>query len=137
MQLHPVHPEGWKPARGYSNGVSVEGAGRLVFVAGQIAWDADQNLVGRGDFAAQFRQALANVAAVLGAAGGAPEHLVRLTIYVTDKRAYLADLGAVGEAYREVLGRHYPAMALVQVADLLEDGALVEIEATAALPPSR
>ncbi|HKX46064.1 MAG TPA: RidA family protein, partial [Planctomycetota bacterium] len=104
------------------------------FVAGQIAWDAEQALVGRGDFVAQFRQALANVAAVVAAAGGRPEHVVRLTIYVTDKREYLGHLREVGEAYRAVLGKHFPAMALVQVADLLEDGALVEVEATAALP---
>lgn len=134
MRIDPLHPEGWAPARGYANGMCVEGAGRLVFVAGQIAWDPEQRLVGPGDFVLQFRTALANVLAVVRAAGGAAEHLVRLTIYVTDKRAYLADLPGVGAAYREVLGRHYPAMALVQVADLLEDGALVEIEATAALP---
>lgn len=132
MQLRTIEPEGWKSPRGYSNGVLVEG-GRLLFVAGQIAWDAEQRLVGHGDFAVQFRQALANVVAVVRAAGGAPEHLASLTIYVTDKAAYLAERRAVGDAYRELLGRHYPAMALVQVADLLEDGALVEIQAVAAL----
>jgi len=134
MQIDMVHPEGWKPPRGYSNGVLVTGAGRLLFVAGQIAWDAEQQLVGRGDFVAQFRQALANVAAVVAAAGGKPEHLVRLTLYVKDKRAYLAAGKELGAIYRALLGRHFPAMALVEVADLLEDGALVEIEATAALP---
>lgn len=134
MQIDIVQPEGWKPPRGYSNGVLVTGAGRLLFVAGQIAWDAEQQLVGRGDFAAQFRQALANVAAVVAAAGGKPEHLVRLTLYVKDKRAYLAAGKELGAIYRALLGRHFPAMALVEVADLLEDGALVEIEATAALP---
>ncbi len=135
MKLDPVHPQGWKPARGYSNGVLVEGHARLLFVAGQVAWDAEQNLVGGDDFAAQFRQALANVVAVVQEAGGWPDHVVRLTIYVTDKRAYLAARKAIGEAYRDLMGKHYPAMALVQVADLLEEGALVEIEATAALPP--
>ena len=90
--------------------------------------------MGAGDFPAQFRQALANVVSVVRAAGGLPEHLVRLTIYVTDKAAYLRSTEAVGRHWREVVGKHYPAMALVQVADLLEEGALVEIEATAALP---
>jgi enamine deaminase RidA (YjgF/YER057c/UK114 family) len=134
MQIDVVHPEGWRPPRGYSNGVLVTGAARLLFVAGQIAWDAEQHLVGRGDFVAQFRQALANVAAVVAAAGGKPEHLVRLTLYVKDRRAYLAAEKELGAVYRAILGRHFPAMALVEVADLLEDGALVEIEATAALP---
>jgi len=134
MRIDKVEPEGWKAPRGYSNGVVVTGAGRLLFVAGQIAWDAEQRLVGRGDFAAQFRQALSNVAAVVAAAGGRPEHVVRLTLYATDKRPYLAHLKEVGEAYRAILGRHFPAVALVVVADLLEEGALIEIEATAALP---
>jgi len=129
-----VQPAGWAAPKGYSNGVVASG-GRTVFVAGQIAWDAEQRLIGAdGDFGAQFRQALANVRAVVEAAGGGPQHLVRLTIYVTDKRAYLADLKAIGAIYREVLGRHFPAMALVQVADLLEEGAMVEIEGTAVVP---
>jgi len=134
MRSEKIHPEGWKPSRGYSNGVLVTGAQRLLFVAGQIAWDAEQRLVGAGDFVAQLRQALQNVADVVAAAGGEPEHIVRLTLYVTDKRPYLERPKEVGAAYREVLGRHFPAMALVVVAGLLEDGALVEIEATAALP---
>ena len=134
MRVDAVHPQGWKPARGYSNGILVEGEVRLLFVAGQVAWDADQRLVGAGDFAAQFRQALANVIAVVKEAGGWPDHVVRLTIYVVDKQAYVAAQKEIGEAYRDLMGKHYPAMALVQVADLLEDGALVEIEATAALP---
>lgn len=130
--LEAVQPEGWAPPRGYSNGMRLRGATDLVFVAGQVAWDAEQRLVGRGDFGAQFRQALSNVAAVVRAAGCEPRHVARLTIYVTDKRRYLADLRTVGAAYREVFGKHFPAMALVQVADLLEEGAEVEIEATAA-----
>lgn len=134
MRSESIHPDGWKPARGYSNAVRVEGARALVFVAGQIAWDADQRLVGRGDFAAQFAQALRNVVACVRAAGGAPEHLVRVTIYVTDKQRYLATTREIGAAWKEIVGKHYPAMALVEVADLLEDGAQVEIEATAALP---
>lgn len=133
MKRRSIRPPGWAAPRGYENGVLVEGAARLLFVAGQIAWDAEQRLVGAGDFAAQFRQALSNVVAVVRAAGGAPEHLTSLTLYVTDKRAYLAAREAVGAAYRELVGKHYPAMALVQVADLLEDGALVEIQAVAAL----
>jgi enamine deaminase RidA (YjgF/YER057c/UK114 family) len=120
--------------RGYSNGYVVDG---VLFVAGQIAWDPTQQLVGRGDFAAQFAQALANVRAVLDAASCPPERVGRVTVYVTDKRAYLASLQAVGAAWRTHFGRHYPAMALVQVADLLEDGAMVEIEATAVLPSGR
>ena len=134
MQIEIVQPAGWKAPSGYANGIAASGAARLLFVAGQVAWDAEQRLVGAGDFAAQFRQALANVVAVVRAAGGSPEHLVRLTIYATDKRQYLASRAAVGAAWRELVGKHYPAMSLVQVAGLLEDGALVEIEATAALP---
>lgn len=134
MERRAIEPQGWAAPRGYANGVLVEGAGRLLFVAGQIAWDEAQRLVGAGDLVAQFGQALRNVAAVVQAAGGAPEHLVRMTVYVVDKRDYLARQREIGAVYREALGRHFPAMALVQVADLLEDGALVEIEATAALP---
>jgi enamine deaminase RidA (YjgF/YER057c/UK114 family) len=134
MEFEIIQPEGWAPPRGYADGVQVRGAGSLLFVAGQIAWDAEHRLVGRGDFAAQFERALQNVVAVVESAGGKPAHLVRLTIYVTDKHAYLAASPALGAAWRTVVGGHYPAMALVQVADLLEDGALVEIEATAALP---
>ncbi len=133
MRIDAVQPEGWKPGRGYANVIRVEGAGRLLFVAGQIAWDAEQQLVGRGDMAAQFAQALKNVATCVRAAGGAPEHVVRMTVYVIDKQQYLAATRAIGESWRAIFGRHYPAMSLVQVAGLLEDGALVEIEATAAL----
>ncbi|MBL8863825.1 MAG: RidA family protein [Planctomycetes bacterium] len=132
MHVEVVHPEGWKPAKGYANAIRVEGATQLLFVAGQVAWDAEQRLVGRGDMAGQFAQALENVAACVRAAGGEPRHVVRMTVYVTDKRAYLAATSAIGARWRSIFGRHYPAMALVQVAELLEDGALVEIEATAA-----
>jgi enamine deaminase RidA (YjgF/YER057c/UK114 family) len=134
MKLEIVQPSGWKAPRGYSNGVAVHGASKLVFVAGQIGWDAEQKIVGARDFAAQFARALENVVAVVRAAGGEPQHLVRLTIYVTDKRQYLAATGAIGTAWRAQLGKHFPAMALVEVAGLLEPDALVEIEATAALP---
>ncbi len=131
--LRAVEPDGFPPPRGYSHGILAPAGGRLLFVAGQIGWDAEGRLVGDA-FAAQFGRALANVAAVVRAAGGAPEHLARLTVYVTDRREYLADLAAVGEAYRAVMGRHYPAMALVEVSGLLEPGAKVEIEGTAVLP---
>ena len=134
MHIASIHPGGWKPARGYSNGTLVSGAGRLLFVAGQVAWDEAQRIVGEGDFAVQFERALRNVAAVVRTAGGEPAHIVRLTIYVTDKSQYLAAQKSVGEAYRSVMGRHFPAMALVEVKGLLEEGALVEIEATAAIP---
>ena len=132
MRWTPINPAELGAPKGYSNGALVPAGADLLFVAGQIGWDGDQRLVS-DDFVAQFQQALSNVAAVVAAAGGAPEHIVRLTIYVTDKQEYLADLRGVGAAYREVIGRHFPAMALVQVADLLEAGAKVEIEATAAI----
>lgn len=133
MHFEHIEPEGWAKPKGYSNAIAVQGAQKLVFIAGQIAWDAQQRLVGAGDFARQFEQALANVVTLVRAAGGGPEHIVRLTIYVTDKQRYLGALKEVGAAYRSTMGKHYPAMALVQVADLLEAGAMVEIEATAAL----
>lgn len=126
-----VQPEGWKRPRGYSNGVAARG--ESIFIAGQIGWDENERIVS-ADFAAQAAQALRNVVAVLSAAGAKPEHLVRLTWYVTDKREYAASAKQIGEAYRTIIGSVYPAMTLVQVADLLEDGAKVEIEATAVVP---
>jgi enamine deaminase RidA (YjgF/YER057c/UK114 family) len=126
-----LQPDGWTPPRGYANGVAAEG--RMVFVAGQVGWNRRGEFES-DDFVAQVEQALANVMAVLRAGGGGPEHLVRLTWYVTDKTAYLARRRDIGEAYRRVIGRHFPAMTLVVVAGLLEDRALVEIEATAVLP---
>lgn len=134
MEIKGIQPEGWERPSGYSNGISVSGAQRLLFLAGQVAWDGQKQLVGGADFAAQFRQALQNVVDILSAAGGRPEHLVRLTVFVKDKDAYEAQLREVGAVWRELVGAHYPAMSLVQVADLLEVGALLEIEATAALP---
>ena len=127
-----LHPTDWAPASGFANGVAAEG--RQVFVAGQIGWNARQEIVG-DDFVAQVEQALRNIVDVLAEAGARPEHLVRLTWYITDKREYLGRLDDVGRAYRRVLGRHFPAMTLVQVAALLEDRAKVEIEATAVVPP--
>ena len=128
-----INPKGLGPPRGYSNGVLAEPGGRLLFIAGQIAWDESQTIVS-DELHVQFGRALENVMAVLSAAGGAPEHLVRLMIYVTDRDQYLRALKPIGEAYRRVLGRHYPAMALVEVKALLEPAAKVEIEGTAVLP---
>lgn len=127
-----VNPGTLAPPRGYSNGMVLSG-GRILFVAGQIGWDRDGRVVS-DDFAAQFGKALDNVLDVVRGAGGGPEHVGRFTIYVTSKRTYVAAAKAVGAAYRERMGKHYPAMALVEVADLLEEGAQVEIEATAVLP---
>lgn len=134
MKIDPLHPSGWAKASGYSNGMLVSGGGRLLFLAGQVAWDEQQRLVGGADFGLQFEQALRNVVEIVATAGGRPEHLVRLTIFVVDKQQYLASLRQVGQAYRQLVGSHYPAMSLVQVAALLEEGALLEIEATAVLP---
>lgn len=124
-------PAGWVKPRGYANGVAARGT--QVFIAGQIGWDA-QGQFHSSDFAAQAHQALANIVAVLDAAGGRPEHLVRLTWYVTDKREYLAALRDVGSAFRELIGNYDIAMSAVQVAALIEDEAKVEIEATAVIP---
>lgn len=134
MNIESIQPKDWERPKGYSNGVMVKGAGRLVFVAGQIAWDPNQRLVGKGNFVTQFEQALNNVMAVVAAAGGKPEHVVRMTVYITDKNLYLEKTREVGLAWKEIMGKTWPAMALVQVADLLEPGALVEIDAVAALP---
>lgn len=134
MRIDVVQPPGWAPPKGYANGVLVKDPSRFVYTAGQVAWDAEQNLVGEGDFVAQFDQALANVLAVVQQAGGLPQHTVRLTMYVTDKQAYLDCAKELGPVYRKHMGNHYPAMALVEVKGLLEPGAMIEIEGTAALP---
>jgi enamine deaminase RidA (YjgF/YER057c/UK114 family) len=128
-----INPKCLGRPRGYANGVLTETGGRLLFVAGQIAWDENQQLVSV-DFVEQFERALSNVLAVVVAAGGAAEQIARLTVYVTDKREYLARTREVGERFRALMGTHYPAMSLVEVKSLLEDGAKVEIEATAVLP---
>ena len=130
--MHDVlHPAGWKPAAGYANGIAARG--RLLFLGGLIGWNGQQEFE-TDDFTGQVEQTLRNIIAVLAEGGAGPEHLVRLTWYVTDKRLYLDNLRDVGRAYRTVIGRHFPAMALVQVAALVEDRALVEIEATAVVP---
>jgi enamine deaminase RidA (YjgF/YER057c/UK114 family) len=127
-----IQPEGWKRPSGYSNGVLA--AGRMLFIAGQVGWNPATAAFESDDFTAQFAQALDNVLAVLEASRGRVEHLARLTIYVTDKKRYLADLPGIGAAWKARMGKHYPAMALLQVAGLAEDRALVEIEATAVIP---
>ena len=132
MQL--LHPRNWARTTGYSNGMAAEG--RQVFVAGQVGWNARQEIVS-DDFVAQVEQALRNVVEILAEADARPEHLVRLTWYITDKREYLARSTEVGEVYRRVIGRHFPAMTLVQVVALVEDRAKVEIEATAVVPTTR
>ena len=126
-----LHPKSWAPTKGFSNGVAAEG--RQVFVAGQVGWNARQEVVD-DDFVAQVEQALRNVVDILAEADARPEHLVRLTWYITDKREYLARSSEVGQAYRRVIGRHFPAMTLVQVVALVDDRAKVEIEATAVVP---
>ncbi len=126
-----LQPDGWAKPRGYANGIAADGT--VVSIAGQIGWNA-RGEFDSDDFAAQARQALANIVAVLAEAGGRPEHLVRLTWYVVDKREYVAAYPAIGAAYRELIGRHFPAMTAVQVVALIEDRAKVEIEATAVIP---
>jgi enamine deaminase RidA (YjgF/YER057c/UK114 family) len=129
--LQFLHPDGWVPPRGYANGVAAEG--RMLFVAGQVGWNALGQFE-TDDFVAQVEQTLVNIVAVLRIGGAGPEHLVRMRWYVTDKATYVARQNEIGEVYRRVIGRHFPAMTLVVVAGFLEDRALVEIEATAVLP---
>ena len=126
-----LQPPGWPRPKGFACGVS--GTGTVVFVSGQIGWDETGRFVA-SDLAGQVRQALRNVVTILAEAGGAPEHVARLTWYVTDKRAYLAAQHEIGAAYRDVMGRHFPAMSVVEVTALVEDAAHVEIEATALVP---
>ena len=126
-----LNPPGWIAPKGYANGVSVRG--RQIYLAGQIGWNESQQLVG-SQFALQVRQALQNVVVLLAQAGARPEHLVRLTWFVTNLDEYRAALKEIGAAYREVLGRVYPPMSVVGVAELVEQGAKVEIEATAVVP---
>lgn len=128
--MHKVlQPEGWKQPSGYANGIAARGA-ETIYTGGLIGWDADC-VFHSTDFVDQVRTTLENVMAVLREADAGPEHLVRMTWYITDRDAYRSNLRAIGAAYREVIGRHYPAMAVVQVTALMEDEALVEIEATA------
>ena len=127
-----LQPPGWVKPKGFSNGISVRG-GTTVFVAGQVAFNS-QGIFEERTFAGQFRQTLKNTLAVLAEAGGRPEHIVRMTWYILDKKEYLGAIKEVGAAYRELIGRHYPAMAVVQVSGLIEDEAKLEIETTAVIP---
>jgi enamine deaminase RidA (YjgF/YER057c/UK114 family) len=132
---NPIHrtlnPAGGKPARGYANGVVAKG--HTVFLGGQIGWTGEQ-IFETKDFIGQVRQALGNIVEILREAGGQPEHIVRMTWFITDKAEYHARLDELGRAYRDVMGKHFPAMSVVEVASLMEDAAKVEIEATAVLP---
>lgn len=131
MSHEILHPKHWKPAKGYANGVAA--TGRMVFTGGIIGWNAECEFE-TDDFVGQVAQVLRSIVEVLAEAGAKPEHLVRLTWYVTDKSEYLTNLKGLGAVYKEIIGRHYPAMALVQVVALVEDRAKVEIEATAVIP---
>lgn len=124
-------PPGWKRPKGYANGMSA--SGRLVFTAGVVGWDEEERFVA-GDIAGQFRQVLANTLAILAEGGARPEHIVRMTWYITDREAYVGSLAELGAAWRELIGRHYPTMAVVIVAGLVEPAALIEIETTAVVP---
>jgi enamine deaminase RidA (YjgF/YER057c/UK114 family) len=126
-----LHPRSWKQTKGFANGIAADG--RTVFLAGQIGWNAEQKFDSR-DFVDQARQALANIVAIVEEAGGKAEHVTRMTWFIVDKQEYLSRLGDLGKAYQAVMGRHFPAMTMVQVVALIEDEARVEIEATAVLP---
>jgi enamine deaminase RidA (YjgF/YER057c/UK114 family) len=126
-----LHPRGWAPPIGYANGI--EAGGRMVFVAGQVGWDAQQKFQS-AELAPQFEQALKNVLAVLAEAGGKPEHVCRMTAYCCDKAAYLAARPALGRIWRTLMGRHFPAMSMIFVSDLLDAPGKIELEATAVIP---
>jgi enamine deaminase RidA (YjgF/YER057c/UK114 family) len=132
MSSQTLLPPGWAPPIGYANGIAVP-AGRIVFVAGQVGWDEQQRFHSE-ELVPQFEQALTNVLAVLAAAGGQPEHICRMTAYCIDKPAYLAGRGELGRIWRRLIGKHYPAMSMIFVADLLDHPAKIELEATAVVP---
>jgi enamine deaminase RidA (YjgF/YER057c/UK114 family) len=129
--MRTLLPEGWPRPKGYANGIEAEG--RIVFVAGQIGW-TPEGVFEAVTFADQFRQTMHNTLAVLAEAGAGPEHVTRMTWYITDKQAYLAALADIGATWRETMGRNYPTMAVVQVVALIEDAAMIEIETTAVVP---
>jgi len=131
VSIRVLHPEGWPRPSGYANGISA--SGRTIFVAGQVGWDAQQRLVS-GGLVAQASQALANIVTILALDEARPEHIVRLTWYVTERVEYLASSAMLGAAYRDLIGRHFPAMSAVEVQALMVPGAVVEIEATAVVP---
>jgi enamine deaminase RidA (YjgF/YER057c/UK114 family) len=132
MSAQILLPAGWKPPVGYANGIAVP-AGRIVFIAGQVGWDAQQ-LFYSEELAAQFEQALKNILAILAEAGGAPSHICRMTVYCIDKPAYLAARLELGRIWRRLMGKHYPVMSMIFVADLLDHPAKIELEATAVIP---
>ena len=129
MQM--LNPAGWMRPKGYSNGIAA--AGRMIFVAGQVGWDA-QETFRTDDLVGQVRQSLTNIVAILAEAGARPEHIVRMNWYLADKDEYNARLAEIGDVYRELIGRHFPAMTALQVAGFVELGAKIEIEVTAMLP---
>ncbi len=129
--MRTLLPRGWKPPVGYANGI--EATGRIVFVAGQVGWTADQ-VFESSEIVPQFRQALVNILAVLAEAGGKAEHICRITAYCCDKPAYLAARAQLGRIWRELMGRHYPAMSMIFVSDLLDSPGKIELEATAVIP---
>ena len=131
MTMKDLHPAGWTPPSGYANGVMADGV--MIFIGGQIGWTGEQRFES-DDFVAQIEQALRNILAILAEAGASPDHIVRLTWFILDRREYLARLEEVGAAYRRVMGRHFPSMTMVQVSALIEERAKVEIEATAVIP---
>ncbi len=131
--MRTLLPKGWKQPSGYANGIAAQG--RMVFVGGQVGWDENE-IFQSDDFVDQVRQTLKNTVAILAEGGATPEHIVRMTWYVTDKKEYLRSLKDMGAVYREIIGKHYPVMAMVQVAALIEDRAKVEIETTAVVPDS-
>lgn len=135
-RVRTVSPRGWPEPRGYANGILVPAGRDTLYVAGMVGWDETEKVV-PGGFVAQFEQALRNVVAVVEEAGGQTRDVVRMVVYVTDREAYLQHRGELGDAWRRVMGRHFPAMALVQVAGLVENAAMVEIEAVAAIESKR
>ncbi len=130
--MERLHPKGWQPPIGYANGIAAP-AGRIVFVAGQVGWDAEQRFHSE-ELAPQFEQALKNVLAVLAEAGGGPQHICRITAYCCDKPAYLAARAQLGKIWRALMGKHYPAMSMIFVSDLLDSPGKIELEATAVVP---
>lgn len=127
-------PDGWTPPTGYANGISVP-AGQMIFLAGQVGWDAEQRFASAA-LVPQFDQALANIVAILAKAGAGPQHVCRITAYCCDRDAYLAARAELGAVWRRHMGRHYPAMSMIFVADLLDHPAVIELEATAVVPPA-
>ena len=133
--MQVLMPPGWDAPIGYANGIAVN-AGRIVFIAGQVGWNAQQRFESE-DIAPQFEQALKNLLAVLAQAGGQPQHICRITAYCCDKPGYLAARAQIGKTWRERMGKHFPAMSMIFVSDLLDDPGKIELEATAVLPAAR